>query len=69
MKRYRIKNYYVEDYIVQKRIGWFDWYTIKEYPFYFKKKTFKTIEDAKDYIKELIENESKIKEAKYIEYV
>jgi len=69
MKKYRIRNYYTSGYIVQERMLLFSWYTLMDNHFLRTKKVFDTIEDAKDYIKEIIERKKELKKAKYIEYV
>jgi len=69
MKRYRIRNYYTSGYIVQERMFLFSWYTLKDNHFFRTKKVFDKTEDAKEYIKEIIQREKELKKAKYIEYV
>ena len=69
MKKYRIRNYYTSGYIVQERMLLFSWYTLTDNHFLRDEKVFDKVEDAKDYIKEIIEREKELKKAKYIEYV
>ena len=69
MKKYRIRNYYTSGYIVQERIRLFSWYPLMDNHFLRTKKVFDKVEDAKDYIKEIIEREKELKKANYIEFV
>lgn len=69
MKKYRIKNYYNQGYIVQERTLIFVWYTFLENRLHGGYKLFSTIEEAKDYIKERKKRDIEIKKAKHIEYV
>lgn len=73
MKKYRIKNYYDAGYILQKRYWVFFWYTIVEtdgnHVYYFPKRIFNSVSDAKDHLDSLIESKENIKKAKYTEYL
>lgn len=69
MRKYRIKNYYTDGYIVQERVFLFTWYTLSDNNFSRTSKVFGEVEDAKEYIKEIIEREKELKNAEYTEYV
>ena len=65
MKKYRIKNYRDDGFIVQKRFMLIDWITYCDNKFFSSPKIFNTIEESKIFINE----EIKIKKIEYIEYI
>ena len=75
MKKYRIKNRNPNGYIVQERQLLFFWYTCISTRFSnsiflgYHKKTFLTIEEAREYVKDLKMIEKKYNTPKYTEYL
>jgi len=70
MKNYRIKNVYNYGYKVQRRNLLIFWNTAKSFDCgVFSDIIFRTIEEAKEWIKKDIQTSKEIKEAKHNEYV
>lgn len=69
MKKYRIRNYGTNGYVVQERTILFFWFPLTDRGLYGMPKVFKNVDNARDFVKKKVQKKKLLKKSKYVEYL